>query len=153
MYYILIVLVIILDQASKFWIQNATHLHGKIPVIPNFLYITYVKNTGAAWSILKDQQLFLILVGIVETILLVYFFFQTKKEKKTGYTIALALMIGGAIGNLIDRFLFGYVRDFIDTYPFGYDFPVFNIADCALCIGVALLMLVMMLEDRKEKQK
>ena len=61
-------------------------------------------------------------------------------------------MIGGAVGNLYDRCVLGYVRDFIDTYPLGYNFPVFNIADAALCIGVGIILILMLLEERNEKK-
>ena len=149
---IIILSVIILDQISKYWIQMNPSLHTHIEIIPNFLYITYVKNTGAAWSMLSNQTVFLIIISIIETIILIYFLIKCKKNKDSKlYLISLSLMIGGAIGNLIDRIQFGFVRDFIDTYPFGYNFPVFNIADSALTIGVILLLIQFVLEERKEK--
>ncbi len=149
---IIIGLVILLDQASKFWIQLTPSLHTSVELIPNFLYLNYIKNTGAAWSILSNQNTLLIIIAIIETIILIYFLLKVRKDKKQIlYTIALSLMIGGAIGNLIDRFIFGFVRDYIDTYPFGYNFPVFNIADSALTIGVILLLIQMFIEERKEK--
>ena len=150
----IIIMTIILDQISKYWIQINPSLHSHIEIIPNFLYITYVKNTGAAWSMLSNQTLFLIIISIIETIVLIYFLVKYMKKKGKEnllYRISLSLMIGGAIGNLIDRIQLGYVRDFIDTYPFGYNFPVFNIADSALSIGVVLLIIQFLLEERKEK--
>ncbi len=152
MYYLIMIVVFILDQASKYYIQYTPSLHGQIELIPHFLYITYVKNTGVAWSMLSGKRIFLIIIGVIETAVLIYFFLKMKKEKKKVYCIALALMIAGAIGNLYDRCLLGYVRDFIDTYPFGYNFPVFNIADSALCIGVGILLIVMLIEERNEKK-
>ena len=148
----IIAIVFILDQITKYWIQNTPAMHTHIEVIKNFLYITYVKNTGAAWSMLENQTVFLIVIAVIETIILIYFLLKVRKDKsKLLYTIALSLMIGGAIGNLYDRIQFGFVRDFIDTYPFGYNFPVFNIADSALTIGVILVLIQMFLEERKEK--
>lgn len=152
MYYLIMIVVFILDQASKYYIQYTPSLHGQIELIPKFLYITYVKNTGVAWSMLSGKRIFLIIIGVIETCVLVYFFIKMKKEKNKPYCIALALMISGALGNLYDRCILGYVRDFIDTYPFGYNFPVFNIADSALCIGVGILLILMLLEERNEKK-
>lgn len=152
MHYLIIIVTILIDQISKYYIQYTPALHGKIELIPNFLYVTYVKNTGVAWSMLSGKTVFLIIIGIIETAVLIYFLVMVLKAKNKPYIVALSLMIGGAIGNLIDRIMFGYVRDFIDTYPFGYNFPVFNVADSALCIGVGIILILMIYEERKEKR-
>lgn len=150
MYYFIILVVFLLDQVSKYYIQVTPALHGSIEIIPKFLYITYCKNTGIAWSMLSGKRLFLIVVGLIEIGVLIYFFIEKMKTKDKWYCFSLALMIGGAVGNLYDRCVLGYVRDFIDTYPFGYNFPVFNIADAALCIGVGIILILMLLEERNE---
>lgn len=152
MYYFIILVVFLLDQVSKYYIQVTPALHGSIEIIPKFLYITYCKNTGIAWSMLSGKRLFLIVVGLIEIGVLIYFFIEKMKTKDKWYCFSLALMIGGAVGNLYDRSVLGYVRDFIDTYPFGYNFPVFNIADAALCIGVGIILILMLLEERNEKK-
>lgn len=152
MHYLIIIVTILIDQISKYYIQYTPALHGKIELIPNFLYVTYVKNTGVAWSMLSGKTVFLIIIGIIETVVLIYFLVMVLKAKNKPYIVALSLMIGGALGNLIDRIMFGYVRDFIDTYPFGYNFPVFNVADSALCIGVGIILILMIYEERKEKR-
>ncbi len=152
MYYFIILVVFLLDQVSKYYIQVTPALHGSIEIIPKFLYITYCKNTGIAWSMLSGKRLFLIVVGLIEIGVLIYFFIEKMKTKDKWYCFSLALMIGGAVGNLYDRCVLGYVRDFIDTYPFGYNFPVFNIADAALCIGVGIILILMLLEERNEKK-
>lgn len=152
MYYFIILVVFLLDQVSKYYIQFTPALHGSIEIIPKFLYITYCKNTGIAWSMLSGKRLFLIVVGLIEIGVLIYFFIEKMKTKDKWYCFSLALMIGGAVGNLYDRCVLGYVRDFIDTYPFGYNFPVFNIADAALCIGVGIILILMLLEERNEKK-
>ena len=152
MYYFIILVVFLLDQVSKYYIQVTPALHSSIEIIPKFLYITYCKNTGIAWSMLSDKRLFLIVVGLIEIGVLIYFFIEKMKTKDKWYCFSLALMIGGAVGNLYDRCVLGYVRDFIDTYPFGYNFPVFNIADAALCIGVGIILILMLLEERNEKK-
>lgn len=152
MYYFIILVVFLLDQVSKYYIQVTPALHGSIEIIPKFLYITYCKNTGIAWSMLSGKRLFLIVVGLIEIGVLIYFFIEKMKTKDKWYCFSLALMIGGAVGNLYDRCVLGYVRDFIDTYPFGYNFPVFNIADAALCVGVGIILILMLLEERNEKK-
>lgn len=152
MHYLIIIVTILIDQISKYYIQYTPALHGKVELIPNFLYVTYVKNTGVAWSMLSGKTVFLIIIGIIETAVLIYFLVMVLKAKNKPYIVALSLMIGGALGNLIDRIMFGYVRDFIDTYPFGYNFPVFNVADSALCIGVGIILILMIYEERKEKR-
>lgn len=152
MYYFIILVVFLFDQVSKYYIQVTPALHGSIEIIPKFLYITYCKNTGIAWSMLSGKRLFLIVVGLIEIGVLIYFFIEKMKTKDKWYCFSLALMIGGAVGNLYDRCVLGYVRDFIDTYPFGYNFPVFNIADAALCIGVGIILILMLLEERNEKK-
>ena len=118
-------------------------------IIPGFFSITYVQNTGAAWSILSGKQTFLIWVSVIEIAVITWFFFRNRKDHNRLYMTALTLMLGGAFGNLIDRVFLHYVRDFLDFIIFGYDFPVFNIADSALCIGVGLLILDMWLEERR----
>lgn len=152
MYYFIILVVFLLDQVSKYYIQVTPALHGSIEIVPKFLYITYCKNTGIAWSMLSGKRLFLIVVGLIEIGVLIYFFIEKMKAKDKWYCFSLALMIGGAVGNLYDRCVLGYVRDFIDTYPLGYNFPVFNIADVALCIGVGIILILMLLEERNEKK-
>ena len=147
----IIIFVLIVDQATKMWIQSNPAVLAGTELIPGFMYLNYVKNTGAAWSMLSGQQVLLSLIAVVEIGVLLWFLVKVRGKKRLTEA-ALALMIGGALGNLWDRLYLGYVRDFIDTYPFGYDFPVFNIADAALCIGVGLLMIEMIREDRKEKK-
>ena len=143
--------VILLDQISKYIVQQNAAAIGQMEIIPNFLYLRYIKNTGAAWSMLSNHTMLLTLISVVEIGILVYFLLDVRKKKQTLYRIALSLMIGGAIGNLIDRVSFHYVRDFIDTYIFGYDFPVFNIADSALCIGAFLLIVILLFEKKESK--
>ena len=139
-----IVSVILLDQISKYFIQVSNSL--PITVVPNFFEIVYVKNTGAAWSMLSNKTALLTLISAL-AIGVMLWYLVTKKLKPI-QTIALCLMIGGAAGNFIDRLCLSYVRDFLSFNIFGYAFPVFNIADSALCIGVFLLFLVSLMEDK-----
>lgn len=141
-------IVILLDQVSKYIIASNSTLQN-VEIIKGFFYLTYAKNTGMAWSLLSGKQAFLSVVSAIAIGVMVYYVVTKNLDKLT--RISLALMIGGAAGNLIDRMFYAYVRDFLDFIIFGYDFPIFNIADSALTIGVVLLFIATMKEDKKEK--
>lgn len=144
---IIVAVVFVLDLVTKHIVQTTMELHDVV-VIPQFFHITYVQNTGMAWSLLSGQQFFLSLAAAVAIGGMLYYLIKKKPDKLT--TAAVALMIGGAAGNLFDRLVYNYVRDFLNFYIFGYDFPVFNVADSALCIGVFILFLVTMKEEKKD---
>lgn len=138
--------VLLLDQLSKWGIASQLALHEEISVIPGFFTITYVQNTGSAWSMLEGQMLFFYIVSVLALICMLYFYRSSAKDDVlTRY--GLVLMMAGTAGNFIDRILFQHVRDFLAFRIFGYDFPVFNIADTALCIGVLLILLVVCWES------
>ena len=150
MTYIIAILVIIFDILSKNYIEGHESLHS-FEVIKNFFNITYVKNTGMAWSLLSNQTLLLTIVSVVVVIFIIYYI-QTNKLN-TMYRIIYGLILGGALGNLYDRIMFQYVRDFLDFYIFGYNFPVFNIADSALTIGIIILLIQFIREEKHDKTK
>lgn len=137
-------IVLILDQVTKFCVQSSASL--PVTVISGFFQIEYLKNTGAAWSMLSSKTALLTLVSAV-AIGVMLWYLLTKKTTPVQET-ALCLMIAGAAGNFIDRLCLSYVRDFLSFNIFGYAFPVFNIADCALCIGVFLLFICTMKEEK-----
>ena len=143
-----IIVTVLIDLCTKMWAASLGLFHD-IPVIKGFFHITYVQNTGMAWSLLSGQQGLLALVAAVAIGLMGWYLFVKKTDFLTG--IALSLMIGGAAGNLIDRLLLNYVRDFLNFYIFGYDFPVFNVADMALCIGVFILVIATWKEEKNGK--
>ncbi|KYD07230.1 Lipoprotein signal peptidase [Parageobacillus caldoxylosilyticus] len=150
-YYIIALAVVAIDQWTKWLIVKYMRLGESIPIIPNVLYITSHRNRGAAWGILQGQfWLFYLITVIVVIGLIVYIQRLPRGERLFG--VALGLMLGGAIGNFIDRLFRKEVVDFIHAYIGTYSFPVFNIADSALTIGVALLFIKMFFFATSEKE-
>ncbi|MDO4912244.1 MAG: signal peptidase II [Lactobacillus sp.] len=136
MYYLIIpIITLILDQLLKSYTVNNIPMGGEINIIPHFLSLTYVKNYGAAWSMMIGQQLLFSLISIVALVAIGYYFI---KNKDAILRISLALLMGGIIGNWLDRLRFHYV---VDMFQFKFiDFPIFNIADTAITIGVIILI-------------
>ena len=134
--FIFSLIIIIIDFIIKlFALNNITN----ICVIPNFFYLTLAKNTGAAFSLLENQTIFFILIGV----LVIFYIFNYLIKDKMSYIF----LTGGIIGNLIDRIIYGYVVDYLRFIIFGYNFPIFNLADICITIGVILLIINML---RKE---
>lgn len=134
-------LVIVLDQVSKFWLMN-TFQYGEGVALTSFFNLVYERNNGAAFSFLASaggwQRFFFIGIATVASILIVYLLRKHAAERC--FCLALSLVLGGALGNLIDRVRFGYVVDFLDFYYAGWHFPAFNVADSAITLGAALLI-------------
>ena len=142
---LLIALLVAADQISKYLVS--ANLAGRnIEIIHNFFYITYAENTGMAWSLLSGQQALFCLAAAAAIGVMIWYMIYKDPGKWT--RVALAFMIAGAAGNLIDRLLLGHVRDFLHFYIFSYDFPIFNVADSALTIGVILLIIGSFLEEK-----
>lgn len=144
--------VLILDQFTKAYIVKTMSVGDSYSVIPGFLNITSHRNTGAAWGILSGKMGFFFLVTIIVLGLLTYFYV---KEARGHFwmQMAISLLFAGALGNLIDRMKNGEVVDFIDTYIFGYDFPIFNVADSSLTVGVILILILLLFDSKKNKVK
>ncbi len=130
---------LLFDQISKILIGLYFNLNKSIVIIKNFFSITLVHNTGAAWSILQNKNIFILIFSIVALIIIYRFMFLFKTNKRNNF--AFGLLVGGIFGNLLDRIIYGYVRDFFDFTIFSYDYPVFNIADIFIVIGVILLII------------
>ena len=144
----LLILTIVLDQLSKYIVATRMELHQNIEVIKDFFYITSTRNEGAAWSILEGfGVVFAILAACVSVGIIVYL--CRDKSLKKIERIALIFICGGAVGNMIDRILHGYVIDFLNFYIFGYDYPVFNIADSFLVIGVGIMIICTLFDKEK----
>lgn len=146
-YLFLILFLTGLDQYSKSLVVSYIDEFSQIPIIRGFFSLTYVRNTGAGFSIMEGQQTVLIVITLIAIICFSYSLYKSKSNE-TLKIISLILIISGAIGNLIDRISYNYVIDFLDFIIFGYDFPVFNVADSLLCIGVGLLLIDVLLEDK-----
>lgn len=142
----IIAIVLGIDQITKFVVDGNMALGQQIPIIPGFFNFTYMHNTGAAWSMLEGKMWFFYIITIAALIAMVMFYRNSEKEDHVT-RFALSLMIAGTLGNFIDRLCLQYVRDFIDFIIFGYDFPIFNVADMALCIGVFLIIADIFLEN------
>ncbi|MFA9423552.1 MAG: signal peptidase II [Sedimentibacter sp.] len=132
------------DQLTKIWAANTLKNGESIKLIGNFLRFTYAENKGAAFSILQNQLWFFIIISIVMLGVLAYIYFKTKNITNIS-RLSIAMIAGGAVGNLIDRVRLGYVVDFIDV-RFGrfYDFPIFNIADSFVVCGTILMILIIL---------
>jgi signal peptidase II len=137
------VLVLVVDQASKLAVSGTMQLYESIALIPSF-NLTYVHNTGASFSFLSgaggwQRWFFAVLAIIVSGILGVWL--SKLKKQEILLSVAISLVLGGAIGNLVDRLLYGYVIDFFDFYVGTWHFAVFNVADAGISVGVGLMML------------
>lgn len=145
-----VILLVVLDQASKIYLTLVNKTSPiDLEVIRGFFRITYTCNDGAAFSILKGKRVFFIIMTIVVVCLIVYYLLKNKVYWVEKYS--LLLIISGAVGNLIDRIMYGYVIDFLDFIIFGYDFPVFNIADSFITIGaIGLIISILFLNKEGE---
>ncbi|MGP0687943.1 signal peptidase II [Priestia aryabhattai] len=150
-YYLIALAVILIDQVTKWMIVKEMYYGQSITVIENFLYITSHRNRGAAWGILQGQMWFFYLITVVVVVGLIIYIQKLRKQDKW-FGIALALMLGGAIGNFIDRVVRKEVVDFVNTYIFTYDFPIFNVADSALVVGVIIMFIMTLFEGKMKKE-
>ncbi|MDO6445829.1 signal peptidase II [Colwellia sp. 1_MG-2023] len=148
-------LFLIIDQITKHWVAGSMELYQSINVLP-FFNITYAQNHGAAFSFLADQggwqRWFFTAVAAIASIVFLVWLKRTPKEQPL-LAAALACMLSGALGNLIDRSLFGYVIDFLDFYVKGYHWPTFNVADSIIFVGAALMIIDSFKQDKASKNQ
>ena len=149
----LTLLFLIIDQVTKYWVTSSMDLNQTINILP-FFNITYVHNLGAAFSFLADQggwqRWFFTAIAAIASVVFTVWLAKTPKDQPL-LAIALACMLSGALGNLIDRVLFGYVIDFLDFYINSYKWPVFNVADSIIFVGAALMIFDSFAQDKKNK--
>lgn len=143
---IIFVVTTILDQFIKYIVTSNMFVGESISVIPSLFHITYVENTGAAWSILEGNRYFLVLISIM-ALGAIYYFFIKGKPLTTLKKYSFGILIGGIIGNLIDRIIHGYVIDFISVYIGSYAFPIFNLADIGIVVGALISIYVLYKEE------
>ena len=138
--YIIALISLIIDQIVKILVSNYLILGQTTKIINNFFYLTYVQNTGAAFSILIGYRYILIIITLI---FLYYLYKYTKKQTNPNKLAILShgLLLGGIIGNLIDRIIYGYVIDYLDFMIFNYNFPIFNLADTFIAIGCIILVI------------
>ncbi|MCI2894243.1 signal peptidase II [Staphylococcus hominis] len=147
---IVAIVILIIDQLTKKIITSTMNIGDSYEVIPHFLNITSHRNNGAAWGILSGKMGFFYIITLI--ILAVLIIFYIKETKYNAFMqVAISLLFAGALGNFIDRLFNGEVVDFIDTNIFGYDFPIFNIADSSLTIGV-IFVIIALVKDATKKE-
>ena len=145
---LVVIVFFVLDQITKFYIASNFRLGESYSIIDGFFSITYVRNTGAGFSILEGQMTFFYLVSVIALGVLGYLLVQAQKGK-TIEKFGILLMIAGTFGNFFDRIVNHYVVDFLDFIILGWDFPVFNVADICLTIGVCIFILDFLLEMKE----
>lgn len=137
-------IILVADQVTKWMIASSIELYERVPVM-SVLDITHLRNTGAAFSFLSDaggwQRWFFIVLAILVSGLVLVWMSRLPARGKSWLCAALALIVGGAVGNVVDRILFGFVVDFISVHYAGWYFPAFNVADSAITVGAAILLI------------
>jgi signal peptidase II len=144
--------VLVLDQATKLYIDRTFALYESVMVIENFFHISYVRNKGAAFGILADSAVrlpFFIAVSVIAAVGILWYLRHLRDDQRL-LSFALSLVFSGAIGNLIDRVRLGEVIDFIDVHWYRHHWPAFNVADSAISVGVGLLLVDLWLEERRK---
>ncbi len=155
-YTLVVLLAVVLDQLTKLWILRSFTLYESREIIPGLFNLVYVTNTGAAFSFLADvdspwRHYFFLGVGLLATIGLTLYYYRLRAVHR-GYAIALGLVVGGALGNLIDRLRLGSVVDFLDFHLAGYHWPAFNVADSAICVGAVLFLILSFVTEHKDSK-
>jgi signal peptidase II len=156
-FYAVALTVILLDQASKLLIQATMPLGHSIPIISDLFAIVHVMNPGAAFGLLADQAAWVrkpLFIGV--SLLAIGFILYHRHCRVDDHPLTmlgLSLILGGAVGNLVDRLRIGMVIDFIDVHYYQYHWPAFNVADSAITVGVSLMMLTLILEERRERDR
>ncbi|WP_353096746.1 signal peptidase II [Tissierella praeacuta] len=150
MIFILSIVIILLDQISKYAAIKYLKESVSHVIIPNYFRLTYVENFGAAFGILQNKKIFFIIITCAVVFFLILFLTKNYYKINIFMRIGLGMLLGGTIGNFIDRIRFGYVVDFFSFRLFNrYEFPVFNIADIAIVLGT-FIILILVLFDRYE---
>ena len=148
--YIISLILLTLDQLVKLLVKSNFKLHEELELIPNFFSLHYLQNDGAAFSILQNKTYLLVIVAIICLSIMVYYI-QKEKEFTKLSSVSLGLILGGIIGNLLDRIIYKKVMDYLSFTFFTYSFPVFNIADIGITVGALLLIISSFKEEQHKK--
>lgn len=140
---------LILDQLFKYIVVSNIDLYHGITIIPNFFSIFHIRNTGAAWSILEGNRILLIVMSLF-ALLVIYLFFIRNKELDYLESICYGILVGGILGNLSDRIIFGYVVDYLKFDIFNYHFPIFNFADICIVLSVVFMFIFLLRGEKKD---
>ena len=143
---LIIISIFLLDRFTKVLVINNLTLGESLSVIDGFFNITYVNNHGAAFGILDGKVIFIVIVSVL---IFAYLIYEIRKDSHSKLiTTSISFVIGGLLGNLFDRVVYGHVIDFFDFNFFGYDFAIFNVGDAFIVIGTILLAIGFLLEER-----
>lgn len=151
-YYIIAGILVVLDQITKWIVVKNMELYEQITIVKDFFYLTSHRNKGAAWGILEGKMIFFYIVTTIVIIGVIFYMQKYARENKL-LAISLSFILGGAIGNFIDRIFRGEVVDFLDFIIFNYDYPIFNVADSSLVVGVILVLIATFLDEKKKGNK
>lgn len=147
MEFLVVIVVLILDRITKLWALNILTKVPEIVILKNIFGFSYLENRGAAFGILQNRVILLVVITFIVIVGVIYYFLRYKPNSRI-LKISIALILGGAVGNLFDRIFYGYVVDFILVhYRDIYYFPTFNVADVTVVIGTSLLAFYLIKED------
>ena len=149
--------ILLLDQATKYMVVQKLPLYRRVEVIQGFFNLTHVRNTGGAFGIFGGEKggigsILFVAVSLIAVGAILYLFTKVKESEKI-LALSFSLILSGALGNLIDRLRYGEVVDFLDFYLSTYHWPAFNISDSAICIGIGLMAIEVLIQDRKKSIK
>lgn len=145
---IITILSIFIDQISKILVISNLELNTGFNIIKSFFSISYVRNTGAAWGMFSNGTIILAFLSIVFLYFAIKYIYELEKLSKLS-VLSYGMLIGGIIGNLIDRLLRGFVIDFLSFNLLGYNFPVFNIADTFIVVSIILIVIESLMKEGK----
>ena len=148
-YFLISALLVGLDQWSKYLTVQNISLGETKEFIPGFLSLTHLRNTGAAWSLLEGKMIFFYVITVIVSVVIIYLLIKNYK-KSIWYSVGLSFVLAGAIGNFIDRVRLGYVVDMLQTDFM--NFPIFNVADSTLVVGVICLFIYLILDEKAAKE-
>lgn len=148
-YFLISALLVGLDQCSKYLTVQNISLGETKEFIPGFLSLTHLRNTGAAWSLLEGKMIFFYVITVIVSVVIIYLLIKNYK-KSIWYSVGLSFVLAGAIGNFIDRVRLGYVVDMLQTDFM--NFPIFNVADSTLVVGVICIFIYLILDEKAAKE-